>query len=205
MELLLIFVKQPQLGKVKTRLAATVGDWQALCIYLKLLERTRAITYPLQCDKTVCYTPEVQHDDLWEASHYDKFRQPEGDLGERMRQAFAEGFARGYDRICIIGSDCYELTTAIVEQAWKALEDHDVVIGPSTDGGYYLLGMRQLHSELFRNKHWSTPSVYTDTIADLTTQQLRWVALPELTDIDEVADLRAMAGMKDGSTGNLKK
>ena len=190
--LLIIFVKQPQLGKVKTRLAATIGDEQALQIYLKLLKRTQTITMPLNEDKAVYYTPNIQYDDLWEETHYRKARQPDGDLGERMLRAFEESFAQGYQRVCIIGSDCYQLTTEVIEQAFKALSTHDLVIGPSTDGGYYLLGMRQLYPELFRGKHWSTASVGKDTIADAERMQLRWFALPMLSDVDEEDDLRTM-------------
>ena len=190
--LLLIFVKNPELGKVKTRLAATLGDERALHIYRQLLERTRAVTRPLASDKIVYYTPTVQYDDQWETAHYQKAQQTDGDLGERMSQAFAAGFAQGYQRICIIGSDCYQLTTAILRQAFEALAAHDMVMGPSTDGGYYLLGMRQPHPELFQNKHWSTASVGKDTIATAEQQHLRWHALPTLTDIDEEADLNTM-------------
>ena len=192
MNLLLIFVKNPRLGKVKTRLAATIGNREALRIYLKLLERTRAVTLPLAVDKMVCYTPKVIDNDLWDNEHYQKVRQSEGDLGERMYQAFEQGFARGYQRICIIGSDCYELTTSVIEQAFAQLAAHDVVIGPSTDGGYYLLGMNRLHPALFTNKAWSTASVKDATVRDLEQRQLRWFELPVLTDVDEEADLRTM-------------
>ena len=192
MNLLLIFVKNPRLEKVKTRLAATVGNQEALRIYLKLLERTRAVTLPLAVDKMVCYTPKVIDNDLWDNEHYQKVRQSEGDLGERMYQAFEQGFARGYQRICIIGSDCYELTTSVIEQAFAQLAAHDVVIGPSTDGGYYLLGMNRLHPALFTNKAWSTASVKDATVRDLEQRQLRWFELPVLTDVDEEADLRTM-------------
>lgn len=190
--LLMIFVKQPQPGKVKTRLAATIGDVKALQVYVKLLERTRTITLPLANDRIVYYTPEIQHNDLWDDDNYQKAQQPEGDLGERMLRAFAASFAQGYERVCIIGSDCYELSTEIIEQAFDALTSHDLVIGPSTDGGYYLLGMRQLYSELFQGKHWSTASVGKNTIEDAERLQLRWFALPTLTDIDQEADLQTM-------------
>ena len=191
-ELLLIFVKNPALGKVKTRLAATIGDQRALQVYQQLLERTRTVTLPLGSDKSVYYTPVVQHDDLWDEAHYQKVQQSAGDLGERMLRAFEAGFAQGYQRVCIIGSDCYQLTTAVLQRAFDALATHDLVIGPSTDGGYYLLGMRELHPELFRDKHWSTVSVRKDTVADAERKQLRWWELPTLSDVDEEADLKTM-------------
>lgn len=192
MNLLLIFVKNPQLGKVKTRLAATVGNQEALRVYLKLLESTRAITIPLALDKTVYYTPEVLANNIWDDEQYQKTKQSAGDLGERMQQAFAQGFAQGYQRICIIGSDCYELSTAVVEQAFEQLATHDVVIGPSTDGGYYLLGMNQLYTTFFTDKVWSTASVKEDTVRDVERMNLRWFELPTLTDVDEEDDLKTM-------------
>lgn len=194
MNLLLVFVKNPQPGRVKTRLAATVGDQEALRIYLKLLERTRAITLPLSADKMVCYTPEVVANDLWDNEYYQKTKQSEGDLGERMQLAFAQGFAQGYQHICIIGSDCYELSSAVIEQAFEQLATNDVVIGPSTDGGYYLLGMNRLHPALFTNKTWSTASVGPATMRDLAALQLRGYELPTLTDVDEEDDLKTMRG-----------
>ena len=185
-------MKNPQFGKVKTRLAATVGEQEALRIYLVLLERTRVITLPLSADKMVCYTPDVLADDLWDSKHYQKARQSEGDLGERMQQAFAAGFAQGYQRICIIGSDCYELSTAVIEEAFARLATYDVVIGPSTDGGYYLLGMNRLHPALFSNKVWSTPTVKQATLADAQRLNLRYFELPTLTDVDEEYDLKTI-------------
>lgn len=190
--LLLIFIKNPELGKVKTRLAATIGNRKALRIYLKLLERTHAITQSLPCDKVVYYSPTIQPDDIWSQGAFQKALQREGDLGERMQDAFQTGFTQGYKKICIIGSDCYELTSEIIQAAYQALDAHDAVIGPSLDGGYYLLGMKGLHPELFQNKHWSTSSVLKDTIADLEQKNLRWTTLSELNDVDEEGDLGTM-------------
>ena len=190
--LLLIFVKNPELGKVKTRLAATIGKRKALRIYLKLLEHTHAITQSLPYDKVVYYSPTIQPDDCWSQGDFQKALQREGDLGERMQDAFRTGFAQGYKKICIIGSDCYELTSEIIQAAYQDLDAHDIVVGPSLDGGYYLLGMKELHPELFQDKHWSTSSVLKDTITDLTQKRLRWTALPELNDVDEEGDLGTM-------------
>ena len=104
-ELLIIFVKKPELGKVKTRLAASIGEQRALEIYQQLLQHTYAVSSPLPFDKVVYYTPEVQQNDLWSEGDFQKARQSAGELGERMREAFREGFAAGYRHICLIGSD----------------------------------------------------------------------------------------------------
>ncbi|WKN32770.1 TIGR04282 family arsenosugar biosynthesis glycosyltransferase [Porifericola rhodea] len=189
---LIIFVKKPEIGKVKTRLAATVGDEKALEVYQQLLERTFAITHVLPQEKVVYYTPEIVHHDLWNEAYFLKALQVEGTLGERMKQAFAERFEAGYQKVCIIGSDCYQLSTEIVEQAFAALETQDVVIGPSTDGGYYLLGMNKLHAALFQDKAWSTDKVLEQTIDTARQHKLSCFILPELSDVDREEDLHTM-------------
>jgi uncharacterized protein len=187
--LLLIFVKKPKAGQVKTRLAATVGNEKALQIYLQLLERTREITHPLPCRKTVYYTPEIVEKDIFDTKYYQKALQGEGNLGERMQNAFEASFSQGYEKVCIIGSDCYELDTNILKEAFAKLDEKDVVIGPATDGGYYLLGMKRMCEILFHNKNWSTASVFSDTLNDLKNASLSFSLLPELTDVDEEKDL----------------
>ena len=187
--MLLIFVKNPAAGEVKTRLAATLGDKKALQIYLQLLERTREITQALTYTKTVYYTPEIVEKDIFEIKHFQKALQSEGDLGQRMQNAFEAAFSQGYEKVCIIGSDCYELDTNILEEAFAQLEKEDVVIGPAKDGGYYLLGMRKMHAPFFQNKKWSTSSVLSDTLNDLKKTNLSFSLLPELTDVDEEKDL----------------
>ncbi|WPP48533.1 TIGR04282 family arsenosugar biosynthesis glycosyltransferase [Catalinimonas niigatensis] len=189
---LIIFVKKPELGKVKTRLAKSIGNEKALEIYLKLLQRTYSITQALRQDKVVYYTPEIVHHDLWEDEFYLKALQAEGDLGTRMLKSFEERFEAGYQKACIIGSDCYQLSTEILEQAFAELEQNDVVIGPSADGGYYLLGMKKLYPALFQDKPWSTSRVLEQTVEDIKKERLSCYLLPELTDVDEEQDLETM-------------
>lgn len=190
--LLLIFVKKPEPGKVKTRLAATIGNQKALEIYQQLLQHTHSITAPLGCDKVVYYAPDIQKVDLWNEGGFQKAQQSAGDLGEKMSSAFQDGFQAGYQRICIIGSDCYQLTTAIIEEAFALLSQNDVVIGPSKDGGYYLLGMTQLYKIFFQDKQWSTSSVCHSTISDIKKAGLSYALLPQLIDIDTEEDLKIM-------------
>ncbi|WP_026464674.1 TIGR04282 family arsenosugar biosynthesis glycosyltransferase [Adhaeribacter aquaticus] len=190
--LLIIFVKNPELGKVKTRLAATVGNIEALRIYQLLLDRTRNITADLACDKIVYYAGFIPELDSWDKEIYQKTVQEGADLGIRMLHAFEQGFQAGYTRICIIGSDCYELTPSILDQAFEELQTKEVVIGPSTDGGYYLLGMNSLQPELFQNKNWSTATVLPETLETLQEKALAYGLLPVLTDIDEEKDLHTL-------------
>ncbi len=111
-----------------------------------------------------------------------------------MQHALAAGFAAGFEQICIIGSDCYELTTPIISQAFEKLDSNDVVIGPAEDGGYYLLGMNKLHNSFFQNKNWSTDSVLTDTMNDAKNSGLNVALLPTLTDVDDEASLSSIPG-----------
>jgi rSAM/selenodomain-associated transferase 1 len=191
-DLLIIFVRNPILGKVKTRLAATVGPEKALAVYRELLDRTRAVTINLNCDKALFYDGYIPAVDNWDSSVFAKHIQTGNILGERMQQAFQTGFANQYNRICIIGSDCYELTTKIIQQAFRALEKNEVVIGPSADGGYYLLGMTKPLPFLFIDKSWSTDSVLRQTLLDIKERGLSVALLPTLTDVDEEKDLPTM-------------
>ena len=190
-KLLMLFVRNPELGKVKTRLAASVGAEKALDIYLQLLQHTCNTTKELPVQKLVYYSDSVDTKDLWPDEQYQKRVQPQGDLGEKMGAAFASAFAEGYTSVVIIGSDCLQLTQDIVLQAYHELEQHDVVVGPALDGGYYLLGMNQMHPELFRNKHWSTAHVFPDTLHDIERLHLSYALLPRLSDVDYVEDLDA--------------
>ncbi|RDV16207.1 glycosyltransferase [Pontibacter diazotrophicus] len=188
-KLLMLFVRNPELGKVKTRLAASVGPEKALEVYLQLLQHTRKVTSEIPVEKLVYYSDTVDTNDLWPNEEYQKRVQPPGDLGEKMEAAFAAAFEEGHTAVVIIGSDCLQLTPEIVLQAYHKLEQHDVVIGPALDGGYYLLGMKRLHPGLFRNKRWSTEHVFPDTLQDVERLQLSHALLPRLSDVDYVEDL----------------
>lgn len=111
------------------------------------------------------------------------------DLGERMYNAFSDTFSIKYKKAVIIGSDCIDLTASIIKLAYQHLEDNDVVVGPATDGGYYLLGMKTLHQSLFENILWSTAGVLTQTLAMCKRQHLTYYLLPTLTDTDVEVDL----------------
>jgi rSAM/selenodomain-associated transferase 1 len=187
--LLIIFYRNPELGKVKTRLAKTLGDEKALAIYLKLSSHTRAITENLAIDKVVYYSNFVDTEDVWPNTTFQKKLQNGNDLGEKMNNAFVEGFQSGYERVCIIGTDCLELSKDIIQQAFDQLVCYDAVIGPAKDGGYYLLGMKKPMPELFKNKAWSSDTVATDTIQNFKDLSLSYAQLAVLTDVDEEKDL----------------
>ena len=187
--LLIIFYRNPELGKVKTRLAKTLGDEKALAIYLKLSSHTRAITENLAIDKVIYYSNFVDTEDVWPNTTFQKKLQNGNDLGEKMNNAFVEGFQSGYERVCIIGTDCFELSRDIIKQAFDQLHTNDAVIGPAKDGGYYLLGMKKPIPVLFKNKAWSSDTVATDTIQNFKDLSLSYAQLAVLTDVDEEKDL----------------
>jgi rSAM/selenodomain-associated transferase 1 len=186
--LLLIFTRNPELGKCKTRLAATVGDNSALEIYKFLLRHTVSITEHLSFDKQVYYSEEIWEEDVWDTTIFDKKAQKGIDLGERMENAFKEGFKEGYKKICIIGSDMYDLSEQDLELAFKRLDDNDFVVGPAEDGGYYLLGMKSLYPELFKDKAWGTGNVLKHTLQDL--QDKNYNALATRNDVDLYEDIK---------------
>ena len=188
-ELLLIFIKNPQLGKVKTRLAASIGDQKALEVYRKLLSKTHQATSSLSCARQVWYSNFIEEDDCWAPGDYQKCLQQGSDLGDRMKNAFRQAFEDGYQGVVIIGSDCPDIKPEILKQAFTQLSQRDVVIGPSRDGGYYLLGMSSFYGRLFDGIEWSTPFVFEQTKARIKQLGLSCDTLPTLNDIDTVEDL----------------
>jgi uncharacterized protein len=187
--LLIIFYRNPKVGKVKTRLAATVGKEKALEIFRKLSLHTKTITENLAVDKIVFYSDAIDLIDMWPNATFLKALQQGEDLGRRMKHAFVAGFETGYKSICAVGTDCFELTEGIIKQAFEALESFDAVIGPARDGGYYLIGMNKPHVSIFKNKEWSTESVLGDTLNDFESLGLTYLKLQELRDVDTENDL----------------
>ena len=185
--LLLIFTRNPELGKAKTRLAKTVGDEKALEIYKFLLEKTRNISSEVTSDKAVYYSVKIRENDIWDTKSYQKHQQVGEDLGIRMLNAFKNSFDAGYKKVMIIGSDLYDLTSKNIENAFKKLDTNDVVLGPAEDGGYYLLGMNALQENIFKNKDWGTASVRKDTLTDLQDKAV--FLLEELNDVDVFEDI----------------
>ena len=193
---LLIFARQPVLGQVKTRLAAAIGDAAALAVYRELLTIT-AVAVESAGIPTTVWLADAPGSAAAELPEWPGMRwrlQPAGDLGHRMAYAFAAAFAAGASAVAIIGTDCPGLRATHLEQAFELLKDHDVVLGPATDGGYYLLAMNELYAPLFANKAWSTDTVRTATLADAVQLGLSMALLPELADVDTAADLRAWRG-----------
>ena len=185
---LIIFARNPELGKCKTRLAKVIGNEAALEIYKYLLNHTAEISEKIKADKFVFYSDDIKKEDLWNKDIFRKKLQYGTDLGARMENAFTELFQLNYEKVIIIGSDLLDLNTKHVDDAFQLLETNELVIGPAKDGGYYLLGMKNLHLDVFKNKDWGTSTVFKETIKDI--QNSNYALMEELNDIDTFEDIK---------------
>lgn len=192
----LFYVKLPEPGKVKTRLAATLGAQRAAEIYRQLAE-TVLRRIPVEEEVIVMFDPPERGAEIaaWlrgpGAGRTLRFvPQAAGDLGARLERAFAAAFAEGCEAVAAIGSDCVELAPAHFAEAWQALATHDAALGPTEDGGYYLLALRAPCPALFADIAWSTPAVCAQTLDRAAEAGLRVHLLPKLHDVDTEADWR---------------
>lgn len=184
---LIIFTRNPELGKVKTRLAKTIGDKNALEVYIRLLLHTMKVTQSLDCDKFVFYDTKIETNDLWLETMYEKRIQSGVDLGVRMQDAFQQIFELGYKNCIIVGSDLFDLQDYHIDEAFYKLQFNDSVIGPAEDGGYYLLGLKKVIPSIFKNKNWGTSNILSATLKDLENYKIEFTET--LNDIDTFEDL----------------
>lgn len=185
---LIIFTRNPELGKGKRRLAATIGDEATLAIYKFLLGHTRAITQELEVTKQLWYSEEVHTNDAWDNALYDKYEQQGADLGKRMQHAFETAF-KNHERVIIIGSDMHDMNQQDLEHAFELLDTHDAVIGPAIDGGYYLLGFKnKVPDGIFTSKEWGTDTVLENTLNDLKNST--YALLQPRNDVDYYDDIK---------------
>ncbi|MGI8601238.1 MAG: TIGR04282 family arsenosugar biosynthesis glycosyltransferase [Chitinophagaceae bacterium] len=187
-DILIIFYKNLVRGKVKTRLAATIGVDNAFDIYKAMVEEVHFLSQKIKIDRIIYYSDHITKDDIWN-NEYKKELQRGANLGEKMMNAFKDVFQMGYSKAVVIGTDCPSLTEDIINDAFNKLNNNDIVIGPAFDGGYYLLGMKILHTSLFQNIEWSTSQVLEQTTAKMNSHNLSYSLLQELHDIDEEKDL----------------
>jgi len=192
-ERLIVFTRYPEPGKAKTRLIPALGAEAAAALHRQMTELTltqvtllqhRALTVEVWFtggDRALMQT--------WLGENLLCQPQPEGALGDRMAQAFQAAFDDGVAAAIIIGTDCPELTSALLAEAFQALQQTDLVLGPATDGGYYLIGLRQMVPDLFQSIAWSTDQVFQQTVAIASRLNLSLTSLPTLTDIDRPEDL----------------
>jgi uncharacterized protein len=186
---LIVFVKAPRAGFVKTRLAAALGPHGALAAYRALVDRVLGELSSLR-DVELRFSPDDAASEIsaWLRPGWSDAAQGEGDLGARMNRAFGEAFASGATRVVLIGSDCPHVTIADIAAAAAALADHDAVLGPAEDGGYWLVALRASAPGLFAQMEWSTADVLARTLARAQSLGLRVHLLRSLPDVDTVED-----------------
>jgi rSAM/selenodomain-associated transferase 1 len=185
--LIIIFTRNPELGKVKTRLAKDIGTENALEIYKILLNHTFEIVANINTQKWIFYSENINEDELFD-ENFEKKLQKGNDLGEKMKNAFEEGFNAGFQKIVIIGSDLIDLENSDFKLAFESLDTNDVVIGPALDGGYYLLGLKENYHQIFNDKKWGTDTVLEDTLNDFKNQKVKLLNVKN--DIDTIEDIK---------------
>lgn len=189
---LIIFLRHPKNGQVKTRLAKTTSKDFAIKFYKQCAEKIFHTTKEiLGINRLAFYSNQSEKKEVvaWLGDEFLFIPQEGDDLGSRMKNAFNNAFNIGSEKVIIIGTDIPELSIVIIKDAFSALNKNDVVIGPSKDGGYYLLGLNKMHSELFDEIEYSTSLVLSETIARIKDLGLSYHLLPVLSDVDTEADL----------------
>ncbi len=181
------FIKNPEVGKVKTRIAKSVGDEQALKIYHRLLQYTKSVLDQFPAEKKLYFSSHIETLPYWTDPEYELKLQSGGHLGERLSEAFSNELETA-DRVIVIGSDCAELKTRHLRQASEALNHSDVVIGPARDGGYYLIGLSKFIPGLFEKMPWSEPELLERSLDYLKGKNYTYKLLETLSDIDHFED-----------------
>jgi uncharacterized protein len=185
---LIIFQKNRELGTVKTRLAATIGDEEALTIYEALLDTVHRNLQHWIGDRFLYFSDYLENDQRWKNSEL-RIQQA-SDLGIRMQCALNEVLNSGYSKAVLIGTDCPEITMEIVENAFQSLDETDYVIGPASDGGYYLIGTKATDHLVFQGKKWSTDTVCAEAICSIEQLGKTVTLVKQLNDIDTEEDLK---------------
>lgn len=196
MHAILVFLKAPIAGDVKTRLANSIGNAEALVAYRKLVERQlKAI--PRQYRVEIHFTPS-EHEDLvrdWLSDAYDYYPQCDGDLTERLTNAVSQSFQRGSEAAFCIGGDCPNLgEVQFTESAARLENSDDIVFGPTEDGGYYLVGMCAKHTEVFEGIPWSAENTLQASIQKAESLGLSVHLLNKLYDVDTIHELERARG-----------
>ncbi len=203
---LLFFVKYPEPGEVKTRLAEDTSPEMAAEFYeVFAAEKLVELNVSTDFDVVVAFAPEIRKDDMpdWLGDDNQYIGQKGGELGRRMENAFREAFLLGYERVVLAGSDIPGLTPAIVAEGLNSLTTDTACIGPADDGGYYLIGFHKqgFVPQVFRSMEWSTEDVFQQTAKRLDDSGKAYVELPRLEDTDTLEDVETLAAL--GSVGPL--
>lgn len=184
----IVFMKDAVPGEVKTRIGQHIGMSKAADVYLRLLEDTRLILVDFPADIWLFVNKSPDSFQPWREENCYIDTQSGGDLGKKMLHAFQK-IQHLYESVLLIGTDCPDLDKQILSSAFLGLENHQLVLGPAHDGGYYLIGSRNIYANLFQDIPWSTDKVLQKTMDKAKTLGLSICLLPELRDIDTLQDL----------------
>jgi hypothetical protein len=188
-----IFAKYWEPGQVKTRLAADLGDVVAANIYRAFVDTLLRRFVHVADRQLMAYWPPSKLEAFQPiAADWRLQPQADGDLGERMHSYFDNAFGDGCQRVVLLGSDSPNLPVRMAQQAFEMLDDHDLVLGPSEDGGYYLIGARGQTPEIFEGVVWSSAQVWRQTMENVQRAGLKCAALPSWYDVDQIEDLRRL-------------
>ena len=185
-----VFVKNLIPGTVKTRLAKDLGMDLAMEVYKELVGITAQATDFVKVDKCVYYSEYVELEDQFDDEKYNKHIQEGKELGQRMQNAFYDAFEAGYDKMILIGSDVPDISSEIIEAGFKQLDKNDIVIGPSEDGGFYLIGMKIAHENLLSHQNYGHDEVLENLLEEVESRDLSVARLKELIDIDTQEDMK---------------
>ena len=207
---LILFARFPVAGKVKTRLIPALGAEGAAALHRRLVLRTLRAAHALCRSQNVELEIRFAGDDANEMQHWlgDGWlcrAQCEGDLGQRMAGAFADSFREGSPATVIIGSDCPSLTPEILAVAFESMKTSPVVLGPATDGGYYLVGLTRLVPELFQGIAWGTETVLAQSLEILARDRCKPALLPPLDDLDRPEDVAAWKRLVESDDNDLSR
>ena len=192
--LVIVFCKNSLIGKVKTRLAKSIGGLNALKIHDLLVSKTISVLKQIENDVVVFHSDFIPNDNKWSFTKFQKIQNGK-DLGVRMKKAFEWGFEVGYQKICIIGTDLWTVDKKIFRETFISLKKIDIVFGPAKDGGYYLLGLKKINYSIFNLNSWGTSKVLDDTVKKIDNTETVCY-LQELNDIDTEEDLNLHNDLK---------
>ncbi len=189
--ILIVFVRYPEAGCVKTRLAKSIGEKEAASVYRLFVELLLKRTDNMSSERLIFYTPANKRAKVssWLGDDSKLYPQKGDDLGQRMCNAFQFAFAEGARKTVIVGTDIPLLSKEVTLTAFKELENHQCVIGPSPDGGYYLLGLSHFDGRIFQGIHWGTGEVLDQTLGAVASLGLTYTLLEKHFDIDDIEDL----------------
>ena len=201
---LILFTRYPVAGHTKTRLIPALGATGAADLQRQMTERTLQTAENLAATAETQPELEIRHEGgsdgqmgKWLGPNRIYCEQGSGDLGEKMSRAVAEAFQAGYHQVMVIGTDCPGLSPGILASGFTRLADHDLVLGPAADGGYYLIGLAHPCPELFNNRSWGNNSLLAETLTAAKELALKFYLLEELADVDRPEDLKYFGGYPD--------